>query len=232
MNFTARFTRWLFFALMPLAALRAVELRFLNLEGHENALKFTSKGKTVAITADENSLSPIYHFEGPGALELFKEIVVDGKTTRVPSATLAVPTELTHAVVLLIAGNASSSNYSGVWIDDSPVTRPAGTVLLLNRSRHPLSFKIDEAEFTLVPKATHQLPFSSTVKRVAVKADAEVAGRWESVIGNPLPVRPGVRVLLLLRDGRPQPGMPTNLVDMVSFYDFPPAQPGSPVSSN
>lgn len=232
MKLTLCFFRLLVLALLPLATLHALELRFLNWEGQAEALAFTSQGKTVAITADENSLSPVYRFEDGGPLELFREIVADGKTTRVAAATLPVPPGLTHAVILLIADGKPSATYSAVWIDDSLVTRPAGTVLVLNRSRHRLSFRMDTAEFTLAPKAMHQLPFSPAVKRIAVKADAEVAGHWERVIGNPLPVRPGVRVLLLLRDGRAQQGMPTNLVDMVSFYDLPPAQPGTPVSSN
>ena len=62
---------------------------------------------------------------------------------------------------------------------------------MLNRSQHPLAFTIDVSEFTLAPKAMHQLPFSPEVKRIVVKAEAEVAGRREAVIGNPLPVRPG-----------------------------------------
>ncbi len=231
MNFTLHFGRLLFAALLPLVSLQAVELRFLNWEGQEDALKFTSDGTTVAISADENALSPSYHFEETGPLVLFKEVPDEGRTRRVTVATLAVPRGLTHAVVLLTAGDKTLTTYSGLWIDDSPTARPVGTVLLLNRSQHPLAFKMDETEFTLAPKAMHQLPVSADVKRIVVKADAEVAGRWEPVIGNPLPVRPGVRVLLLLRDGRPQPGIKTNLVDMLSFYDFPPAQPVTPAAS-
>ncbi len=218
-------------ALVALGSARAVELRFLNVEGQEYALKFTNKGETVAITADENSLSPVYHFEGSGPLVLFKEIVTDGKTMRVTAATLEVPAGFTHGLVVLTADDKSLATYSGTWIDDSPATRPAGTILLLNHSRYPLSFKIDAEEFTLAPKDVHQMPFAQDVNRIVVKAEAKVAGKWERVFGNPLPVRAGVRVVLLLRDGRPQPGSNPNIVDMLSFYDRPPATPETTPSS-
>lgn len=211
--------------LSSLVSARAVELRFLSVEGEERALKFTNKGATVDVSADENSLSPVYLFEESGPLVLFKEVVKDGKTVRVTAATLAVPSGLTHAVVILAASDKSSATYSGAWIDDSSQTRPAGTILLLNRSRYPLSFKLDAEEFTLEPQGVHQMPFSQDINRIVIQADAKVADKWERVFGNPLPVRAGVRVLLLLRDGRPQAGSKTNLVDMLSFYDRPPALP-------
>jgi len=213
--------------LVVLTSAHAMELRFINVEGQESALKFTNKGKTVAITADENSFSPVYRFDGAGQLVLFKEVVADGKTERVTAATLEIPDGATHALVVLAATDKSQETYSGVFLDDSPVTRPAGTILLLNHSRSPLSFKIDAEEFTLAPKDVHQMPFAQDINRIVVKAEAKVAGKWERVFGNPLPVRAGVRVVLLLRDGRPQPGSNPNIVDMLSFYDRP-AGPESP----
>lgn len=226
--------RLIFATLLVLAAgspLSAVELRFLAAEGEETALKFMNKGEAVAITADENTLSPFYPFGYAGALVLFKEIVREGKTVRETAATLEVPSGLTHALVVLTATDKTLATYSGVVIDDSPATRPAGTILLLNRSRVPLSFKLDAEEFTLAPEGVHQMSFSQDIKRIVVQADAKVADKWERIFGNPLPVRAGVRVFLLLRDGRPQPGAKTNLVDMLSFYDRPPAVSGAPQST-
>ncbi|HSH95735.1 MAG TPA: hypothetical protein VK968_16445 [Roseimicrobium sp.] len=219
-----------FFVLVSWVSVSAVELRFLNVEGVEPALKFMNKGETVAVTADENAISPVYKLDEAGALMLFKEVVADGKTVRVTAATLEIPTDLTHALVVLNATDKTLATYSGVVLDDAPTTRPAGTILLLNRSRYPLSFKLDAEEFILEPKGVHQMPFSQDIKRIVVQADAKVADKWERVFGNPLPVRAGVRVLLLLRDGRPQPGNQTNIVDMLSFYDRPPAVTGAPQS--
>jgi len=223
-------------ALAPIIPARALELRFLNAEGAEPALKFENHGEVVAITANENTLSPVYAFTpaGTAPLVLFKETVIAGKRARVTAATLPVPAGLTHALVILSAADKTLATYSATWIDDSPATRPAGTVLLLNRSRYPLAFKLDAEEFTLAPQGVHQMPFSQDINRIVVQADAQVGDKWERVFGNPLRVRGGVRVLLLLRDGRPQIGAKTNLVDMLSFYDrptetrpetLPPAQP-------
>ena len=235
MNNAPKLFRLLAITLMVLApqvSSHAVEVRFLSVEGMDHVLKFTNKGDAIAITADENAISPVYEFEGAGPLVLFKEIVVDGKTVRATAATLEVPPDLTHVLVVLTATDKALTTYSGVVIDDSPATRPAGTILLLNRSRYPLSFKLDAEAFTLEPKSVHQMPFSQDINRIVVQADAKVADKWERVFGNPLPVRAGVRVLLLLRDGRPQMGAKTNLVDMLSFYDRPPAVTGAPQSSS
>jgi hypothetical protein len=234
MNNTHFFCRLVAYALMAvtsLAPVRAIEVRFLNVEGEEHALKFTTKGETVAITADENAISPVYLFGDAGPLVLFKEVVSDGKKVRVTAATLDVPSELTHVLVVLNATDKTLTTYAGALIDDSPTTRPVGTILLLNRSRYPLSFKLDAEEFTLAPKGVHQMPFSQDINRIVVQADAKVADKWERVFGNPLPVRSGVRVLLLLRDGRPQIGSKTNLVDMLSFYDHPAVPPVTPESA-
>jgi len=226
-----RFSRTVMaFALLALASAHAVELRFLNVEGSESALKFSSRGAVVAITADENALSRAYAFEGAEPLVLFKETVVDGAPVRVTAATLPLPPALTHVLVILTATDKTRATYSASVMDDSPVTRPVGTILLLNRSTYSLSFKMDAEEFTLAPKGVHQMPFSQDINRIVVQADAQVADKWERVFGNPLPVRAGVRVLLLLRDGRPQTATKTNLVDMLSFYDRPLAAPVTPAA--
>lgn len=221
-----------FLAYAPWASLQAVELRFLNWEGRDDALQFTSKGKTVDLSADENTLSPAYTFEDAGPLVLFKTMLIEGKTVRVPVATLAVPTDLTHAIVLLTATDQSLKTYEGLWVDDSPTSRPARTAQLINRSHYTLSFKMDTAELKLAPNGTHQFSFPATAEgRVVVQASAHVDGKWEPIWGNPLPMRSGLRVLLLLRDGRPQPGSKTNLVDILSFYDRPPASPAAQTSA-
>ena len=69
------FPRLLALCLLVLATLvpaRAIQLRFVNWDGDESALKFTNKGKTVTIHAAESSFSPVYTFEGAGPLVLFK----------------------------------------------------------------------------------------------------------------------------------------------------------------
>ncbi|MET0262348.1 MAG: hypothetical protein ABW223_05580, partial [Rariglobus sp.] len=89
--------------LISISSMSAVELRFVNWDGEEADLKFTNKGKTVTIRAAESTLSPVYSFDGPGPLVLFKEAMVEGKTVRQTAATLSVPPGLTHAIVVVAA---------------------------------------------------------------------------------------------------------------------------------
>lgn len=201
---------------------RALELRFLNWDGDEAALKFTNKGRTTAIHAAENCLSPAYAFDGAGPLVLFKEVVVDGKPVRQTAATLDVPAGLSHAIVVVAATDEARSTYAGVWIDNAPASRPADTIKLVNLSNHAVSFKVDTSEFVIAPSANHQVPIRSNTRRILMQAATQVEGQWKLVANNPLAVRPGLRLLLLLRDGRPQPGSEVNIVDLLSFYDQPP----------
>jgi len=209
---------------------RAVELRFINWDGDATDLKFANKGKVVTIRAAESTLSPVYSFDGPGPLVLFKEVVVDDKKVRQPVATLAVPAGLTHAIVVLAATDATMTTYAGVWIDDAPDTRPKGTIRLVNLSNHAVAFKVDATEFMLAPSERHQVPVQSDVRRILMQAATQVDGRWKVVANNPLPVRSGLRLLLLLRDGRPQEGSETNVVDLLSFYDQAPELPVPPAA--
>lgn len=209
--------------LLPSA--RAIELRFINWDGEDAGLNYTNKGKTVTIRAAESTFSPAYQFEGTGPLVLFKEVVIEGKTVRQTAATLPVPAGLTHAIVVLAATDSTQAAYAGMWIDDAPAARPAGTIRLVNFSSHSVTFKIDTSEFSISPAGTHQVPVKTNVRRILMQAATQVAGQWKIVANNPLPVRSSLRLLLLMRDGRPQEGSATNIVDLLSFYDQPPALP-------
>lgn len=208
-----------------LAQAKAIELRFISWEGEDSALKYTNKGKTVTIHAAESSFSPVYKFEGAGPLVLFKEVEVEGKIVRQTAATLQVPAGLTHAIVVVAATDAAMTTYAGMWIDDAPDARPAGTIRLVNFSTHSVSFKIDTSEFTIAPAGTQQVPVKTNVRRILMQAATQVNGQWKVVANNPLPVRSSLRLLLLMRDGRPQEGSEPNIVDLLSFYDLPPPLP-------
>lgn len=220
----------LLFASFGLATcVSAVELRFLMSEGSEEALKFIENGKTVSIRADENTFSDTYTFTGEGPLVLFKEVVRDGKTERETAARVTIPAGLTHAIIILT--DEKPAGYVGTCLDDSPVSRHAGTVRAVNLSRHKVTFKMGTAVFIVAPGENHQVLFPPETDRMVMRAETEVNGRTELIAGNPVPLRPGLRVLLVLRDGRPGAGRTTNLVDMLSFYDRPPPVTTTPQTS-
>ena len=230
MNFQ-RLHLLLLISFFTLPAAHAVELRFINWDGDAADLKFANKSKVVTVHASESALSPVYTFDGPGPLVLFKEIIVEGKKVRQPAATLPVPADLTHAIVVIAATDATLTTYAGMWIDDAPATRPKGTIRLVNLSNHAVTFRVDEEKFTLDPSANHQVPVRVNVRRILMQAATQVDGQWKVVANNPLPVRSGLRLLLLLRDGRPQEGSEPNIVDLLSFYDQPPELPVTPAAA-
>lgn len=221
----ARIPLMFLMVVLALASARAVEVRFINWDGDASDLKFTNKGKTITVRAAESSLSPVYVFDGPGPLVLFKEAVVEGAVVRQTAATLEVPAGMTHGIVVLAATDAEANAYAGVWIDDAPEVRPKDSIRLVNLSSHTLAFKVDATEFMLAPSGNHQIPVRSNTRRVLMQAATKVEGQWKIVANNPLPVRSGLRVLVLLRNGRAQEGSEVNIVDLLSFYDLPPELP-------
>jgi hypothetical protein len=214
------------------ATAHALEFRVLVWEGSESALKYTANGKTINISGTENDLSPVYRFTGAGPLVLFKEVQQEGKTIRETAATLPLPIGVTHAILILAPADASQKSYLGMWINDAPDSRPAETIQFVNLSSYPTTFKFGDQDFSIAPGANHQVRFDAALERIVLRGAAYVGDKWELFSGNPVPVRAGLRLLMVLRNGRPAPGRSTAVVDMVSFYDRPPAIPGAPATAN
>ena len=210
----------------------ALEFRVLVWDGSESALKYAANGKTIGISGTENDLSPVYRFTGAGPLVLFKEVKQEEKTVRETAATLPLPPGLTHAILILAATDAAQKTYSGMWINDAPDSRPAETIQFVNLSSYPTALKFGEQEFSIPSGGNHQVRFDAAQECIVLRGAANVNDKWELFSGNPIPVRAGLRLLMVLRNGRPASGRSTAVVDMISFYDIPPARPGTPVASS
>jgi hypothetical protein len=210
----------------------ALDFRVLVWDGSESALKYAANGKTIGISGTENDLSPVYRVTGAGPLVLFKEIKQEEKTVRETAATLPLPVGVTHAILILAATDPSQKIYSGMWINDAPDSRPAETIQFVNLSSYPTAFKFGEQDFVIAPGGNHQVRFDAALERIVLRGAASVGDKWELFSGNPVPVRAGLRLLMVLRNGRPAPGRTTAVVDMVSFYDRPPAIPEAQATPN
>ena len=201
---------------------RALEFRLLSWSGDIEDLKYTNGQKPMDMVAWDSALSPPYQFTGTGPLVFFREVKVDDKKIRVPVATLPAPEGVTHAILLLAATNASKQAYTAIWIDDSPEVRKAQTITYRNLSSYPVVIQLGAEEIALDPKAMRTCPTDPSLQRLPLKIAAKAGMGWEIIASASQPIRPGLRTLVILRDGRMQPSGVKALVDCLAFNDLPP----------
>lgn len=226
--------RWTVFFFVTLTGcalpLQALDFRVISWDGEIAGLKYSDGKLPVAIDAVEGSLSSSYHFAGEGPLVLYREVNVEDKIVRIPAATLAAPPGFTQAIILLAYADATRETCTGLWIDDSAAVRPAQTVTYRNLSGHSVAIKIGTEDQVIPPKGTHTLVTDPKVERMIFKAAAQTEAGWKVVASSVQPVRPGLRTLVLLRDGRPDHTGHREIIDLLTFNDYPPPPAPAPRS--
>ncbi|GHC03579.1 hypothetical protein [Cerasicoccus arenae] len=205
----------------PLCGL-ALSLRFISLNGsiHDDLYIVSGKNK-VYIRADENVFSSIYDYDEENMLSLYRDVPDEkGVLHRKKVLGLSLPTDLEQGLVILNRNPAE--DVTAICLPDSSISRPEETVFVINLSNVDLAFRLSEEDFQLSPGQSHHLNFDTERQRVVISLAAHTDDKWSLIFSNPIALRPGLRVLLLLRDGRPVPGRDKVIVDMLSFYDRPP----------
>lgn len=211
----------------------ALEFRLLSWAGTIEDLKYAPDSKPVDIIAWDSVLSPRYQFTGPGPIILFREIEVEGKKVREPVTRVQPPAGLTHAILLLAPDDSTRTTYTARLIDNSPETRKPQTITYLNLSRYPVAIKLGDEELTVAAQETITRPTDPAFERLALKIAAQTEAGWEIIASSSQPIRPGLRTLVILRDGRLRSDGATERIDFLSFNDLPPLPnlPGTSVSS-
>lgn len=209
--------------------LHALEFRLLSWDGDIRDLKYGGGPKAVDVVATEGALSPKYTYNGSGPLVLFREVKQEDKTVRVPVASLTPPEGVTQAILVLAATDAAGTGYTARWINDSPEVRREQTITYENLSSHPVAIKLGKDELYIAPGAATTRATNPDVFRLALKVAAQTPKGWEMVISSSQPVRPRLRTLVILRDGRENPYGPKEPVEYLAFNDLLPQKetPGS-----
>jgi hypothetical protein len=224
---TTRFAFVLFCAITLFSPCSAtLEFRLISWAGTIEDLKYANGQKSVDVVAWDSVLSPKYQFTGAGPLVLFREIQLEDKTVREPVASLTPPAGFTHAILLLAPTDATKKTYTARWINDSPEVRQAQTITYENLSSYPVAIKLGEEKLTIAPQETLSRPTNPAFRRLALQIAAQTEKGWELVVSQSQPIRPGLRTLVLLRDGRPGPDGIKERLDYLTFSDLPP--PPSP----
>ncbi len=204
------------------APVHALEFRLLSWGGSIDNLKYANGQNSIDVVAWDSALSPPYTFTGTGPLVFFREVLVEDKTVRIPVATLPPPEGFTHAIILMAATDSSGQAYTAIWLNDSPEVRKAQTITYRNLSSYPVMIKLGTEEIPIDPKETLTRTTDPTLQRLPLKIAAQTAAGWTIITSSAQPIRPGLRTLVLLRDGRMQPSGIKALVDYLAFNDMPP----------
>lgn len=209
----------LFSCLAP--AVRALEFRVVSWDGEIAGLFYAEGTKTPEIVAEEGVYSRGYATAVTGPLILFRQVAEAGETRRVPVAELPAPVGFTHALLVLSPADSARTRFTGVWIDDSPTSRPAQSITFRNLSPMAVALRLGAGEHSLDPGASLTLPTDAAARRMPFKLAAQTSEGWRIVASGSQAVRPGRRTLVLLRAGREQPDGRHDPVDLVVLNDLP-----------
>lgn len=209
--------------LLP-AAVNGIELRVLSWSGAINDLTLTqgTARKGIVLRANEDALSPVYHLTSKEPLKLYRTQPDADPESRTLVATLPLPADIDQAILVLAPASPDGHAYAGLWIDDSLKERPVDTVSVRNLTSRPVALKMDADQVMLSPQASHLQRFQNGTRVVMIQAAVQEGDSWSRVVSTPQPVKPGFRILILLRDGRRMPDGSTSAIDRVTFYDYSP----------
>lgn len=206
--------------LLPIAA-QALEFRVLSWSGALNDLHLSTgrDAQTIPLVAGEDALSAPYRVQSTDVLRLFAIPVTDESVVE-PVATLSVPKNLERAILVLAPNPGAGDAYVGLWIDDSLESRPDNSVTLHNLASMPVALRLGATEVLLQPRESHAQVFGATERSLMIQAAIPRGSKWERVTSSPQPVRKGVRILIILRDGRRLADGSMSAVDKVTLYDY------------
>lgn len=214
--------------------LAALEFRTLSWSGSLDGLAYERQGRLVALAADERSLSPAYMLPEGARLRIHRSSPADGTASpddREPLLETAPPPGLTKAI-LMLAREREGGALSALWIDDGEQAHPKGRLAFINLSGADIAIRADEATHMVPRRETRLHAFLESASSVNMQAAVERAGRPEFVASCELRVHPDYKILVLFRDGRPDPGSlnpdyVATSVEFLLFYDYMPRPPVS-----
>lgn len=230
MNLRASIGLLLFTVCLLPSAARALEFRVLSWSGaiHDLTLNQGPGTENLVLKASEDLLSSPYRVKSERALLLYRAPARPETQEPTLVATLPLPEGMTHAILVLAPTPGNGGGYTGLWIDDSPEARPVNTIAMHNLSARPLALKVADTQLELAPAGRHLHTFRERDRAVIIQAAMFNNGRWERVISGPQPVKPGFRILMILREGRRLSDGSFTPIDRITFYDYlpPESMPG------
>lgn len=165
-------------------------------------------------------------------MRVFREQTVEGAKRKLPVADVPLP-EGTSSVLVMLAPAPAGSPFpiQGRALDQSLEVHPLNTVRIVNFSNRTLALRVGEKTAVSPPGADDRFPFpAGGAPQVPVEVAVNTPEGWQSVQRSLQPAPAGRRILVVVRDGRPDlsiqdPALRTKPVDAVFLIDRAPPAP-------
>lgn len=199
----------------------AVEIQFTNLEGSIEELYYKEGGEKIYISSVSGELTPGFEYEDK-TLRLYHDIVEeDGKIKEDLVVREKLPGDTLYLIAVLIKKPKSDEAFC-YFIDNSPLARPATSITTVNLSDHKVALRLGKKDFYVDP-GKHTMSLADPKRQgFVISVAAENSGDWKLVFSNLLPLREGVRVLILIKNWTPGMGKAYTVVDFSLLFDSPP----------
>lgn len=184
----------------------ATSVRLMSWQGDLTDLLIADGGRLVPARAGEFVLGRRLDLQQAIAtLRVLSPRVIEGVTTNVPVAEVALPEGATSALVVLApAAEGSALPLQGMAIDQSFEAHPLDTLRIVNFSNQTLAVRVGEESALIKPREESRFAFPAAGRpHLPVEVAVQTAEGWKMVQRSLQPMPPGRRVLGVVREGRP-----------------------------
>jgi hypothetical protein len=230
----------IFFALSPSSRAQnnpqsssGMSIRLMSWDGSLTDLWVADGGSYLPVKAGEFVLGRALLLERKtSSLRFFKDRIVDGVARKQRVADVSLPSGTASALVVLApTPEGSPLPYQGRALDQSLEAHPLNTMRVVNFSNLKLALKVGGATAVILPSGEEGFPFPSDGPlSITVEVAVGTTDGWTMVQRSLQPAPPGRRILVIVRDGRPDysiqdPALRTKPVDVIFLIDRAPPAP-------
>lgn len=219
----------------PPAPIAGMSVRLMSWEGELSDLLLADGTAFLPARAGEFILGrAVFLNRRTPTMRVFRELTVEGAKRKLPVADVPLPEGTSSILVVLAPAPVGSPlPIQGRALDQSLEVHPLNTVRIVNFSNRTLALRVGEKTAVSAPGADDRFPFpSGGVPQVPVEVAVNTPEGWQLVQRSLQPAPAGRRILVVVRDGRPDfsipdPALRTKPVDAVFLIDRAPPAPVS-----
>lgn len=201
------------------SAAQSLEFRVISWQGSIEGVHYVSGGQPVRLIAHEQTLSARHRVSGMEALELFREVVVDGQPRQAQVASIPLPQGMRRAILVLAPG--PGGRLQGAWLNDNRAETGRGNFVFHNLATYPVALRVGDTTQVVRPQNRWVQPFARDARAAQVMAAVMDGDTPRHILNSSMRVHPEYRIIAIFRNGRPlAPNMAADApVEFVLIYD-------------